>query len=46
MEQIKEQEMVPYVGDFCPYIEEDEPTEDYKVETVNVAFQPKCIIDI
>lgn len=30
MEQIKEQEMVPYVGDFCPCIEEDEPTEGVK----------------
>ena len=30
MEQIKEQEMVPYIGEFCPYLEDDESTEDVK----------------
>lgn len=33
MEQIKEQKMVPYVGDFCPYLEEDESIEGVKARS-------------
>lgn len=46
MEQIREQEMVPYVGDYCPYLNEDESSEEFRIETVNVGFRPECVINI
>ena len=45
MEENREQKMMPYVGDYCPYLEE-ESSEDYEVMTVNAPFRPKCVINI
>ena len=45
MKQDAEEIMVPYIGDYCPYLVEDETTdEEYKIETVNVGFNPECVI--
>lgn len=44
MEQIKEKEMVPYVGDFCPVLPEEKDWSDIKVEFINKPFDTSKVI--
>ena len=43
MEQNKEKIMVPFVTDYCPYLEEDD-WSDTKVEFVNKPFDTSKVI--
>ena len=42
MEQSREQDLLPSIGDFCPFLEEEDDGQEV-IETVAVGFMPAII---